>query len=73
MDFKLTDEQRLIRKAARDFSSKELAPNAREWEETATFSSCGFRQNGPTGLYGSLCARTIRRNGGGKAHRCPHF
>src|SRR5271157_101062 len=54
MDFKLTDEQRLIRKAARDFSTKELAPNAREWEETATFSRAVFDKMGQldfTGLY----------------------
>ncbi|MEW6140472.1 MAG: acyl-CoA dehydrogenase family protein [Thermodesulfobacteriota bacterium] len=54
MDFKLTDEQRLIRKAARDFSTKELAPNAREWEETHTFSRQVFDKMGRldfTGLY----------------------
>jgi alkylation response protein AidB-like acyl-CoA dehydrogenase len=54
MDFKLNDEQRLIRKAARDFAAKELAPNAREWEETATFSSQAFKKMGQldfTGLY----------------------
>jgi len=54
MDFKLTDEQRLIRKAARDFASKELAPHAREWEETHTFSRQAFDKMGHldfTGLY----------------------
>jgi len=54
MDFKLTDEQRLIRKAARDFATKELAPHAREWEETATFSREVFTKMGEldfTGLY----------------------
>jgi len=54
MDFKLTDEQRLIRKAARDFAAKELAPNVREWEETATFSHDTFDKMGRldfTGLY----------------------
>jgi butyryl-CoA dehydrogenase len=54
MDFKLTDEQRLIRKAARDFATKELAPNAREWEESATFSRAIFDKMGKldfTGLY----------------------
>jgi butyryl-CoA dehydrogenase len=54
MDFKLNDEQRLIRKAARDFAAKELAPNAREWEETATFSTQAFNKMGRldfTGLY----------------------
>lgn len=54
MDFRLSDEQRLIRKAARDFSTKELAPNAREWEESATFSRDVFDKMGEldfTGLY----------------------
>lgn len=54
MDFKLTDEQRLIRKAARDFSKKELAPNAGEWEESHTFSRAAFDKMGEldfTGLY----------------------
>jgi len=54
MDLKLSDEQRLIRKAARDFTSKELAPNAREWEETGFFSRATFDKMGRldfTGLY----------------------
>lgn len=54
MDFKLNDEQRLIRKAARDFANKELGPNSREWEETATFSRSTFDKMGKldfTGLY----------------------
>lgn len=54
MDFQLTEEQRLIRKAARDFATKELAPNAREWEETSTFSRQVFDKMGKldfTGLY----------------------
>lgn len=54
MDFKLTDEQRLIRKAARDFAAKELAPNARYWEDTATYSRATFDKMGQldfTGLY----------------------
>jgi alkylation response protein AidB-like acyl-CoA dehydrogenase len=54
MDFKLNDEQRLIRKAARDFATKELAPNAREWEESHTFSRDVFDKMGRldfTGLY----------------------
>jgi alkylation response protein AidB-like acyl-CoA dehydrogenase len=54
MNFRLTDEQRLIRKAARDFASKELAPNARQWEEDGTFSGEAFKKMGEldfTGLY----------------------
>jgi alkylation response protein AidB-like acyl-CoA dehydrogenase len=54
MDFKLTDEQRLIRRAARDFATKELAPNARDWEEKHFFSRDVFDKMGEldfTGLY----------------------
>jgi alkylation response protein AidB-like acyl-CoA dehydrogenase len=54
MDFKLTDEQRLIRKAARDFATKELAPHAREWEEKAIYPREVFDKMGQldfTGLY----------------------
>jgi alkylation response protein AidB-like acyl-CoA dehydrogenase len=54
MDFKVNDEQRLIRKAARDFAAKELAPFAREWEESGTFSRQVFDKMGKldfTGLY----------------------
>ena len=54
MDFKLNDEQRLIRKAARDFATKELAPNARQWEEEHVFSREVFDKMGQldfTGLY----------------------
>jgi alkylation response protein AidB-like acyl-CoA dehydrogenase len=54
MNFKLNDEQRLIRKAARDFSAKELGPNAREWEEKHIFSRKSFDKMGEldfTGLY----------------------
>lgn len=54
MDFKLSDEQRLIRKAARDFATKELAPKAREWEEKGIFSQEIFEKMGEldfTGLY----------------------
>lgn len=54
MDFKLNDEQRLIRKAARDFAKKELVPYAGEWEENHTFSREVFDKMGEldfTGLY----------------------
>jgi len=33
MDFRLTDEQRLIQETAREFVDRELIPHVREWEE----------------------------------------
>jgi acyl-CoA dehydrogenase len=32
MDFELTDEQQMVRKTARDFAEREIAPFAREWD-----------------------------------------
>jgi len=33
MDFRLTEEQRLVQQTAREFVDKELVPHVREWEE----------------------------------------
>ena len=32
MDFRLTDEQELIRSSAREFAQRELAPHTRDWD-----------------------------------------
>src|SRR3972149_6999708 len=32
MDFRLTDEQKLVQETARDFVDRELVPHVREWE-----------------------------------------
>src|SRR5438309_12099397 len=32
MDFRLTEEQRLVQETARDFVDKEIVPHVREWE-----------------------------------------
>src|SRR5437773_6376181 len=32
MDFRLTEEQRLVQEAARDFVDKEIVPHVRDWE-----------------------------------------
>ena len=37
MDFSLNDEQRLYRDSLRDFVRKEIAPVAREWEQTERY------------------------------------
>src|SRR3972149_12273782 len=38
MDFRLTDEQKLIQETARDFVDRELIPHVREWEEMGEVS-----------------------------------
>src|SRR6266545_1815328 len=37
MDFRPTDEQRLLRRAVREFAETEIRPHLREWDETQHF------------------------------------
>ena len=41
MDFQLTDEQRLISEAAREFADKEIAPRVKENDRAARFDIGG--------------------------------
>ena len=37
MDFRLTDEQQLLRRTVREFAETEIRPHVREWDETQHF------------------------------------
>src|SRR5262245_55847714 len=37
MDFRLTDDQNLLRRSVREFAETELRPHVREWDETQHF------------------------------------
>lgn len=50
----LTDEQRMIRDAARDFSVQSLAPHAAEWDRAAAIPSDVIRELGALGLLGMM-------------------
>jgi alkylation response protein AidB-like acyl-CoA dehydrogenase len=39
MDFRLTDDQELLRRAVREFAETEIRPHVREWDETQHFPS----------------------------------
>ena len=52
MDFQLTDEQRAVRDMCRDFAAKELAPNARRWDEHHEFPREAVKKLGELGLMG---------------------
>ncbi len=39
MDFRLTDEQELLRRTVRDFAETEIRPHVREWDEAQHFST----------------------------------
>lgn len=54
MDFRLSDEQEMIRRAAADFADRELRPHVREWDRDAHFPREVFRRAGELGFLGVL-------------------
>jgi len=52
LDFQLTEQQRMIRDAARDFAQKELAPYAAEWDRNETFPAEAVKKLGELGFMG---------------------
>ncbi|MBU1896940.1 acyl-CoA dehydrogenase family protein [Myxococcota bacterium] len=52
MDFKLTEEQQMIRDMARSFAEKDVAPYAAEWDEKAEFPTAAVKKMGELGLMG---------------------
>lgn len=52
MDFELSQEQKMIRQAVREFAEKEIAPKARHVDETGEFPAETFRKMGELGLMG---------------------
>jgi alkylation response protein AidB-like acyl-CoA dehydrogenase len=56
IDFELTDEQRLIRETARDFTDKEIVPVARENDRNEKFDLDLVRKLGEMGFLGPIVA-----------------
>ena len=52
MDFRLNDEQRLIRDTVREFAQKEIGPRAKEIDEREVFPFDIFQKMGPLGIMG---------------------
>ena len=52
MDFKLTEEQQMWRKAVHDFCEQEVKPRAAEFDASAELNSEAFQKMGPLGLLG---------------------
>ncbi len=53
MDFRLTEEQRLVQETARQFVDKELIPNVREWEEKGEVPMSFYRKMAELGWLGA--------------------
>ena len=54
IDFELTDEQKLIRETARDFSDREIAPRARENDRNEHFDTELVKQMADMGFLGAI-------------------
>jgi len=52
MDFRLTDEQELLRRSVREFAEAELEPHVREWDEAQHFPRELFAKCAALGLMG---------------------
>src|SRR3989441_4068071 len=53
MDFRLTEEQRLVRDTARDFVDRELIPHVRDWEEKGEIPKSFYRKMAGLGFLGA--------------------
>ncbi len=54
MDFRLSDEQQLLKETVRDFGESEIAPYSREWDEKQGFPREVFTKLGDLGLMGAV-------------------
>src|SRR2546425_11848631 len=53
MDFRLTEEQRLVQETARDFFDRELIPHVRDWEEKGEVPKSFYRKMASLGYLGA--------------------
>src|SRR3989449_6860990 len=53
MDFRLTEEQKLVRDTARDFVDRELIQHVREWEEKGEVPRSFYRKMASLGFLGA--------------------
>src|SRR2546429_2423692 len=66
MDFRLTEEQRLVRDTARDFVDRELIPHVRDWEEKGEVPRSFYRKMASLGFLGAPVPE--KYGGGGMAY-----
>jgi len=59
MDFKLSDEQRLLRDTARAFAERELRPHVMKWDEAQHFPAEIVRAMGDAGFLGTVVPESL--------------
>jgi hypothetical protein len=65
MNFDLTDEQRELRRAVRDFAEGEIAPHVSEWDEKSEFPREIVKKLGEMGLMGVIFPEKLGGSGMG--------
>jgi alkylation response protein AidB-like acyl-CoA dehydrogenase len=70
VDFKLTDDQQMIRDTVRDFAQQEIAPAAAEIDRSGTFPADIFKKMAELGLMGLPIAETYGGSGADYTSYC---
>jgi acyl-CoA dehydrogenase len=70
VDFSLTDEQKFIRKLARDFAQKEMAPRAEHYDETAEYPWEVVKKAHAAGLLNAIIPEELGGAGAGSLEEC---
>ena len=70
IDFSLTEEQKFIRKLARDFAQKEMAPRAEHYDETAEYPWEVIEKAHAAGLLNSIIPEALGGVGAGSLEEC---
>src|SRR2546426_3879675 len=65
MDFRLTEEQRLVQETARDFVDKEIVPRVRDWEEKGEVPRSLYAKMAALGFLGAPVPEKYGGAGGG--------
>src|SRR3989454_11646093 len=65
MDFRLSEEQRLVQETARDFVDKEIVPHVRDWEAKGEIPKSFYAKMAGLGFLGAPVPEKYGGAGGG--------
>src|SRR2546426_2756262 len=71
MDFRLSEEQRLVQETARDFVDKEIVPHVRDWEAKGEIPKSFYAKMAGLGFLGAPVPEKYGGGGGGYASLPP--
>ena len=54
MDFRLTEEQQVLKKTIREFAEEKIRPNVRRWDQEGTFPTAVIKELGEMGILGVI-------------------